>query len=70
MSQFEYYCKLFPSFTPIFCLFKAYWGQMEKPENVADSINYLKSGLNMAKQFGNKLATGYIQVGLRNLEMA
>ena len=42
---------------------------MEK-QNVADSINYLKSGLNMAKQFGNKLATGYIQVSLRNLEMA
>ena len=69
MSQFEYYCKLFPSFTPIYCLFQAYWGQMEK-RNVADSINYLKSGLNMAKQFGNKLATGYIQVGLRNLEIA
>ena len=68
MNQFEYYCKLFPSFTPIYCLFKAYWGQMEK-QNVTDSINYLKSGIKMAQQFGNKLVTGGIQVSLCSLEL-
>jgi len=66
LAQFEDYCRLFPSFTPTFCLFKAFKARIESTTTTTtnDSLNHLKTGLSMAQQFGNKLVSGYIQANI------
>merc|ERR1712106_1277671 len=64
LAQFEDYCRLFPSFTPTFCLFKAYKARIESTNTTTESLNHLKTGLSMANQFGNKLVSGYIQANV------
>ena len=66
MQQFERYCGQFPAFTPNYCLFKSYMLQIEamaKKQTMPKEANeYLKSGVTLAQDLGQKVVEKYIMV--------
>ena len=67
MLQFEHYCTQFPAFTPNYCLFKSYMVQIEgmtKKQSVSkEAGEFIKSGLILAQNLGQKVVEKYIMVG-------